>query len=284
MTTRSTSHLDEETEYAVDETPSKTNLGRAERAASAVLGGVLLVRGLRRRSLGGAVSAIAGGALLSRGLRGRSRVYRALETNVPTGDRSESRAKAREPVAERSITVGKPAEDLEEFWRDPELLERIVGDFAEVSAAGGNEDEDEGEDRHHWRVSGPLDRPMEWESKLVEERPGELLRWESDADATVSADGSIRFRPAPGDRGTEVTLHLSFDPPGGAVGDAVADRLGIVPETLAAKTLHRFKSLIEAGEIPTLEGNPSGRGRGISYESALLGGRRRPTGQGRPRA
>lgn len=262
MTTRSTSHLDEETEYAVDETPSKTNLGRAERAASAVLGGVLLVRGLRRRSLGGAVSAIAGGALLSRGLRGRSRVYRALETNVPTGDRSESRAKAREPVAERSITVGKPAEDLEEFWRDPELLERIVGDFAEVSAAGGNEDEDEGEDRHHWRVSGPLDRPMEWESKLVEERPGELLRWESLEGATIPYEATIRFQPAPADRGTEVTLRVEYDPPGGTVGNAVLDRLDVVPETLVGKLLYRFKSLAETGEIPTLEGNPSARGKG----------------------
>jgi hypothetical protein len=38
--------------------------------------------------------------------------------------------------------------------------------------------------------------------------------------------------------------------------------LGVVPETLASRALDRLKSLAETGEIPTLDRNPSGRGRG----------------------
>jgi hypothetical protein len=39
-------------------------------------------------------------------------------------------------------------------------------------------------------------------------------------------------------------------------------RLGVVPDALASKALHRFKSLVETGEVPTLEANPSARGKG----------------------
>jgi len=33
----------------------------------------------------------------------------------------------------------------------------------------------------------------------------------------------------------------------------------LLPKEVASKALHRFKSLAETGEIPTLEGQPAGR-------------------------
>ena len=36
--------------------------------------------------------------------------------------------------------------------------------------------------------------------------------------ASLPSEGEVQFRPAPGDRGTEVTLRIRFDPPGGALG------------------------------------------------------------------
>ncbi|WP_306052421.1 SRPBCC family protein [Natronococcus wangiae] len=234
---------------------SETNVNRWERAASAALGGALLVRGLRRRSLGGAASAAVGAGLLYRGVNGRSRLYRALGVDTADG-RAELDADATtgKPSAKRSITVGEPAEELDEFWRDPGQLSRILGDFASVSSID--------EDGHRWHVRGPLDRRVEWQTQIVEDRPGELLRWESLDGAVVPHEVTIRFEPAPGDRGTEVSLEIRYDPPGGSLGDAAMERLGVVPETVAGETLRRFKSLVETGEIPTLEKNPSARGEG----------------------
>jgi hypothetical protein len=40
------------------------------------------------------------------------------------------------------------------------------------------------------------------------------------------------------------------------------ERLDLVPNAAAGKALRRFKSLVETGEMPTLEGNPSARGSG----------------------
>jgi uncharacterized membrane protein len=72
--------------------------------------------------------------------------------------------------------------------------------------------------------------------------------------------GEIQFRPQPNGMGTEVNLHMRFEPPLGAVGKALMRAFHPFPRAVAGKTLRRFKSLIETGEIPTLEHNPSGRG------------------------
>jgi len=154
----------------------------------------------------------------------------------------------------RSVTIGRSEDELYEAWRDPHVFSQIMGHFAEITATG--------EDHYRWTVHGPAGAALSWETRLVESEPGEVIRWQTVGDAPVPNSGSVRFRPAPGDRGTLVTLSLDFDPPGGTPGEAALKRLDVVPETLAGEALGRFKSLTESGEIPTLAGNPSGRGTG----------------------
>lgn len=225
------------------------DVGRGTRVVSAVVGGALLVFGVRRRTLPGTAAALVGGWLLHRSVPGRSPL-----PDVFGGGDDESETDPVETEVERTITVGKPADELYEMWRDPEQLSQVMGHFADVSPVD--------EDRLHWTVPGPFGRDLEWKTRFVESRSGEFLQWESLENAAVANEGSIRFAPAPGDQGTEVTLRLRFDPPGGRLGNAAMKFSGFVPAVLAKKALHRFKSLAETGEIPTLEGNPSARGRG----------------------
>ncbi|QLK26353.1 SRPBCC family protein [Natrinema zhouii] len=231
------------------------SIGRGERLATTAVGGVLLAAGLRRRSLSGGAMAVGGGWLVARGLSGTGRPLRTLGS-AATGERDEAApTDGTEPLTvDRVITVGVPADELTAYWRDPEQLTRIMGPVAEVTGAG--------EDRHHWELQPPRGPSLSWETEIVDDRPGERLRWESLEGATIPTGGEVRFRPAPGDRGTEVTLRLQFDPPGGKLGAAVVQRLGIVPKTIAETALRRFKSLAETGEIPSTEANPSARGSG----------------------
>lgn len=238
-----------------DRTSTGTAIERVKRATAVVLGTALLVRGLRRRSLRGMATALVGGWLLYRAVGGDSPPERVLGSRTATGSRSDERTGAAGATeVSRSITVGRPADELYEAWRDPAQFSRVMGHFAEVASSDG--------DRLHWTIHGPRGRDVSWETRIVEAEPGELLRWETPADATLPNEGSVRFRPASGDRGTVVTLSVSFDPPGGGVGSAALERLDIVPSTMAGRALGRFKSLVETGEIPTLAGNPSARGRG----------------------
>lgn len=195
-------------------------------------------------------------------------MYRGLGGNVrpgrrhrpaDSGDAEEdtSRDDAETPSTTeitRSVTVGRSSEELYDAWRDPETFSRVVGHFADVTSTDG--------DNFRWSVRGPYDRSLAWETRIVAAEPGEFVRWETPEDAMLSNEGTVRFREAPGDRGTVVTLSIRLDPPGGSYGNAALRRLDVVPKALAGRTLGRFKSLVETGEIPTISRNPSGRGSG----------------------
>ncbi|MES2696944.1 MAG: cyclase, partial [Verrucomicrobiota bacterium] len=76
--------------------------------------------------------------------------------------------------------------------------------------------------------------------------------------ADVANAGSVRFEAAPGDEGTEVTVALEYDPPGGKLGAAVAKLTRDSAGSQVYDALRRFKALMEAGEIPTTEGQSVG--------------------------
>jgi len=236
---------------AVNHPALKVNVGKAERAGSAVLGGTLLTIGLARRSMGGLAAVVAGGGFLYRAVTGHCYLYEQLGLDTAGSSSGVAGAPDSDAEAVGSITIGKSAEELERLWRDPETLARIVGNFAEVTP--------EGEGRHHWKLRAPLGRTLEWDSRTVEDAAGHGLRWESLEGAELPNEGEVRFRPAPAGRGTEATLRIRFDPPGGAIGGVVTKLLGFVPRLMASRTLHYFKSLAETGEIPTTDRQPAAR-------------------------
>ncbi|MBV9076331.1 MAG: SRPBCC family protein [Methylobacteriaceae bacterium] len=161
-------------------------------------------------------------------------------------------ALAGEPEVERSITIGRAASELGQRWRDPGTLTKVMAGFAAVRAMGDG--------RMHWTAEGPLGAVTEWDSEMLADQPGEGAGWRSLPGAPIPNEGSIRFRPAPADRGTVATLRVRFDPPGGMLGDAAVALLGTAPLDLVADgVLRRFKSLVETGEIPTTERQPAAR-------------------------
>jgi uncharacterized membrane protein len=52
---------------------------------------------------------------------------------------------------------------------------------------------------------------------------------------------------------------LRYDPPGGVFGAAVARVFGEDPELQVQEDLRRLKQILETGETPTVEGQPTGR-------------------------
>lgn len=226
---------------------------------SALAGGALLTLGLRHGRLGGVAMALAGGGLLFRGTRtGQEPHVRKHGVVVRKLRRQRGRGATVElTVLQRSISVQGTPEALYRRWRDTETLNQVMGHFAHVTSPGDG--------LQHWKVPGVLGKDLEWDAEVVEAHPGELLRWRSVGDTALPNEGWVRFRPAPGDWGTSVTLRFVFDPPGGIVGEKAVQLLGAVPAALALKTLKRFKSLVETGEIPTTRPNPAARDGGYSY-------------------
>jgi uncharacterized membrane protein len=160
---------------------------------------------------------------------------------------------SRHPVVQRSITIGKPADELYRAWRDPAHLSAIMGHFARVERDAGGSD--------RWTIRLPGGREVAWTTRTIEDTPNERIVWQSEQGAQVAHRAVVEFKPAGADRGTVVTLQLSFDSPTGALAVLVQKWLSALPKALEESVLRRCKSLCETGEIPTVEHNPTGRMR-----------------------
>jgi uncharacterized membrane protein len=237
------------------------NVGEVERWASAIGGGALAVYGVTRllsgASLGGAVLALVGGALVYRGTTGHCNIYEAAGINTAgtsTDNPVVSVAASRGIKVEKSVTINKSPEELYRFWRRFENLPRFMNHLESVTTTT--------ESRSHWVARAPAGTTVEWDAEVYNEKENELIAWRSLDGADVDNAGSVRFEPATGGRGTTVRVTLRYDPPGGALGAMVAKLFGENPEQQIEEDLRRFKQVMETGEIPTTEGQPSGRSAG----------------------
>jgi hypothetical protein len=71
-------------------------------------------------------------------------------------------------------------------------------------------------------------------------------------------DAQVEFRLAPGDRGTEIHVTLSSNPPGGKLGEAAAKLTGALPLAKVKDELRRFKQRVETGEVARSDATPEG--------------------------
>ncbi|HEX6608072.1 MAG TPA: SRPBCC family protein [Chloroflexia bacterium] len=235
------------------ESTQRDGLGDVKRWVAVAAGGGLTIYGLSRRSLGGVALAVAGGGLLARGLLGGQGGAESVDDEWETG-RERRQAAAQEAGAvhvEKAITIEKSPAELYQFWRDFENLPRFMDNLESVTMAGDG--------RSHWVAKAPLGSHVEWDAEVTADEPNERIAWSSVAEADVQNAGEVRFVPAPGDRGTEVHVRLDYKPPGGKAGAMVAKLFGDEPGQQVGDDLRRLKQMLEAGEVATTAGQPSGR-------------------------
>jgi uncharacterized membrane protein len=152
--------------------------------------------------------------------------------------------------AKAAITVDRPVEDVYRFWRDLTNLPSFMIHLASVETTGDG--------RSHWTANAPAGRTVEWDAEVVEDRPNQRIAWRSLEGADVANHGEVTFNPAPGGRGAEVRVELTYDPPGGALGAVVAKLFGEEPQQQVKDDLRRFKQVLETGEVVRSEGSPEG--------------------------
>ena len=231
---------------------SNRNLSEVERWASIAAGAGLTIYGLSRLKRNGWLFAGLGGLLLRRGVTAHCDVYEAVGVNT-SADPGDTRAALRGPrgvnVLE-SVTINRPIEDLYRFWRNLENLPQFMRHLESVEKVTDT--------ISHWRAKGPADYIVEWDAEIHNEVPNKLIAWRSLEGADVVSAGSVNFDAAAAGRGTRVTVHMQYSPPGGKVGAAVAKLFGRDAETEIREDLRRFKQLVEAGEVPTTYGQPRG--------------------------
>jgi len=151
---------------------------------------------------------------------------------------------------QKTITVNRPVAQVYAFWRNFENLPRFMEHLESVDLKNDT--------ISHWAIKTSEKHVLEWDAQIIEDRPNELISWQSLQGADVDNAGSVWFRPATGDRGTVVKLTMKYSPPGGKFGAKLARLFGQDAVQIIESDLYRLKSLLETGEIPTTEGQPRG--------------------------
>lgn len=145
----------------------------------------------------------------------------------------------------RSVTINRPREELYAFWRKFENLPRFMRNIRSVQVLECG--------RSHWIVEAPAGKTVEWDSEITAEEPNERIAWRSMEGASIRNSGQVEFRDSPDGRGTVVTVTLTYDPPGGSLGQLIAKLFHKEPTIQARQDLRRFKQLMETGEIATAQ-------------------------------
>src|SRR5581483_817985 len=186
---------------------SDVNVAGAERWASALGGAALAAYGIKQlkdRSPAGAALAAAGTALMYRGATGYCPMYSAAGINTADArdDTQAHLSGSRGVNVEEVVTIRKSPDELYRFWRNFEQPPRFMTYVDAVRQLDQR--------RSHWTVKGPAGRRIEWDAEIINEIPNELIGWRTPDGADVVSAGSVRFVPAPGDRGTQVRVRLQY--------------------------------------------------------------------------
>ena len=102
-------------------------------------------------------------------------------------------------------------------------------------------------------MEGPAGSTFEWDAAVNNEIENELIGWRSLPGSEVDIAGSVHFTDLGG--GTEVFIHLKYNPPAGQLGITLAKLLGRDPQEEIEMGLERLKEFLEssAAPVPTLQ-------------------------------
>jgi len=152
-----------------------------------------------------------------------------------------------------SVLVQAHPRKLYEMWSNVEAApvwhERVV----EVRKTGAN--------IYHWILRDePGENRLEWDFEILADEPEKRIAWRSTTGEPANA-GEVLFEPAPGWRGTMVTVLQQFRM--GKLARLWETITGRDPKQSVIENLLHFKAMAETGENPRSEPQPHGN-RGVS--------------------
>jgi uncharacterized membrane protein len=150
-------------------------------------------------------------------------------------------AKSGDVRVTRTIIVNRSPEEVYRFWHDFANLPTFMKHLESVHVTGEN--------RSHWKATGPGGKTVEWDAEIVEDEPNTRIAWRSLEGSDVHNSGSVQFERAPGGRGTLVRVELQYAPPGGIATATLAKLFGEEPSQQVGDDLRALKQVLETGEV-----------------------------------
>jgi uncharacterized membrane protein len=208
------------------------NWSPATRLLSGVGGSLLTLYGLTRRGVAKPVLSTAGLVLTARGVTNKDTRSLLGLSGGENGIR-----------VNKTINIFAPIDVVYHFWRDFENFPLFMNHVKEISVQN---------DISNWKVAGPAGSTVEFQSRLTQDIPNDVIAWETLPNSQVYSTGFVRFDENR-DGSTRVTVQMSYIPPAGVAGHAVAQLFGVDPRQAMHEDLIRLKTLLEEGKTSTDE-------------------------------
>src|SRR5690348_298283 len=151
--------------------------------------------------------------------------------------RSSSELQDRNNI-EATVIIHQPVEKVFEFYSDFRNLPSFLGDVLAVEKTGPA--------TSRWTIQGPLGIQAHWNIQVTEERPNELIRYETLSGPGLRTCWEINFA-SPRNGETEVREVMKM--PLGRAGRAALALIGKFPVHEVASNLQRLKQIMETGKV-----------------------------------
>ncbi len=204
------------------------NWSPTTRTLMGAAGIALTTWGLRKRNVMGTLAGAAGFGFLARAvsnldferLFGFNRSRRGIEIH-------------------KTLNVHAPLDQVFRLWTDIKNFPKFMPHIREVRQLGDG--------RTHWVAHVAPGLNVEWTAEATRLELNQQLAWRSESGALVPNAGIIHFTANP-DGSTRVDMRISYNPPAGALGHAIARAFGADLKSRLDEDLVRFKSLLETGK------------------------------------
>jgi len=215
------------------------NVSPKGRMVSAAIGaGALAAANIIKQPFINRLLTLTGVFMLYRGVSGNcplmASVHRASETDKHT------------PAINirTSVLVNQRKDIVYRFWQDIENLPVFMTHLSTVKVIN--------ERRSHWVIKAMKGLPIvEWDAEILEDT-GDVLSWRSLPGSMIETAGKVTFEEW-GNGQTQVDILISYRPPAGYIGTAVASLLKAPFRNMVKKDVENFRHYIEEGKMITVE-------------------------------
>lgn len=147
-------------------------------------------------------------------------------------------ARAKQPVI-FSVTISKPPQEVYGFYRQLSQLPLFMDYLESV--------EETSHRRSRWTAKLPVVGTVSWDAEITDDRPGQVIAWQSVEGSKVQLEGRVTFKTPPGrDDATEVRVEMRLGVLGSAPSAALAK---LLTKAQVKGDLRRLKQVIETGEV-----------------------------------
>ena len=140
---------------------------------------------------------------------------------------------------QKTVSIGASAADLYEFWKNPENYPKVFGHVKAITPGQNG--------IFLWQVEGPAGISLSWNGKITALVPEKRIEWRSLPGGIIENHGVIHLDVQKDGR-TRVQVDMSYNPPAGLFGHALATLLGLDPRTSLEQDMVQLKSLLEHGK------------------------------------